>query len=60
VIAGVTLMDAQRAGPYGDPAGWPGGSHNKPTKGIVIFTSFCVVILLVFFAYFAWCLLTSS
>jgi hypothetical protein len=58
-------MDAHRAvgkqrghrfvgGHYGNPAGRP------PGKGVVIFTGICVVILLVFYACFAWCLLTSS
>jgi hypothetical protein len=58
-------MDAHRAvgkqqgrpfveGHYGNRARRPHG------KGVVIFTTICVVILLVFYAYFAWCLLTSS
>jgi hypothetical protein len=40
-------------GHYGNPDG-------RPTKGVVIFTSICVVILLVFYTYFGWCLLTGS
>jgi hypothetical protein len=50
-------MDAQT---YRDPPDWRPGSHNRPTKGVVIFTSIGVVLLLVFYAYFAWYLLTSS
>jgi len=44
-------------GRYGNPAGHSAdsGSH----KGVVIFTSICIVILLAFYAYFAWYLLTS-
>jgi hypothetical protein len=34
--------------------------RTKETRGEVIFTSFCVVILLAFIAYFAWYLFTYS
>jgi hypothetical protein len=71
--ARVTLMVAERAireprrrmfvkGRYGNPAGGPPGSRNKSkeTKGVVIFTTICVVILLAFYAYLAWYLFASS
>jgi hypothetical protein len=49
-------------GRCGNPAGEPLGSQNTSTrtKGVVIFTSICVVILLAFYACFAWYLFTSS
>jgi hypothetical protein len=57
------LMVAQRA------VGKRRGQHlkrsyadltDRPPKGVVIFTSICVVILLAFYGYLAWYLLTSS
>jgi hypothetical protein len=49
-------------GRYDNPAGWPLGSRDKSkeSKGVVIFTSICVVIVLAFYACFAWYLFTSS
>jgi hypothetical protein len=57
------LMVAQRA--VGKRRGHPfKGRHadlaDRPPKGVVIFTSICVVILLAFYGYLAWYLLTSS
>ena len=45
-------------GRYGNPDGHPDGRRHN--KGVVIFTSICVVILLAFYAYLAWYLLTLS
>jgi hypothetical protein len=55
----VTLMVTHRRshtfikGGYGDPA-------RRPPRGVVIFTSICVAILVAFYGYLAWYLLTSS
>jgi hypothetical protein len=40
-------------GGHGDPA-------RQPPKGVVVFTSICVAILVTFYGYLAWYLLTSS
>jgi hypothetical protein len=51
-------MAAQRRGHRFVEGGY--GNQAGPPKGVVIFTSICVAILLVFYAYLAWVLLTSS
>jgi hypothetical protein len=56
----VALMVAQRAvGKHSFVRGRHGDLADRPPKGVVIFTSICVVILLAFYAYFAWYLFTS-
>jgi hypothetical protein len=50
-------MVAQRA--VGKGRGLP-FAKGRPTKGVVIITSICVVILVVFYACLGWCLLTGS
>jgi hypothetical protein len=57
-IGRVTLMAAQRRGHRFVEGGY--GNQAGPPKGVAIFTGICVVILLVFYAYLAWVLLTSS